>query len=55
MVYVNELTELTRLKPRIRMKVMQAMLFRRFGSSLSRLVPAWKARATVRGHAHQLS
>lgn len=52
MVYVNELTELTRLKPR--MKVMQAM-FRRFGSSLSRLAPAWKARAIVRGHAHQLS
>ena len=40
MVYVNELTELTRLKPR--MKVMQAMLFRRFGSSLSRLAAAWK-------------
>lgn len=53
MVYVNELTELTRLKPR--MKVMQAMLFRRFGSSLSRLAPAWKTRAVVRGHAHQLS
>ena len=52
LVYFNELT---RLQPRMVMQAMKAMLICRFGSSLSRLVPAWQGRAVARGrHAHQL-